>query len=77
MFRTLAEWIAPDQTSPAPLDRPKRLPTSGFGALEHIDARDGLRRCLGNASLYRRLLRAFVETQRGFDTAFREDIGRW
>jgi len=71
MFRTLAEWIAPHEAPPPPLDDASRpLPISGFGALEHVDAQDGLQRCMGNAELFRRLLRAFADAQRGFEAMF-------
>lgn len=64
MFRTLARWI-----HPAPVGDGSRVPTAPdapTAPTPHIDTADGLRRCMGNMDLYRRLLRGFVRTQSDF-----------
>ena len=66
MLRTMAEWIdvhrppGPDDAQPVGTAWPPA------GAAQHIDTADGLARCLGKADLYRRVLRGFLDANRGF-----------
>jgi two-component system sensor histidine kinase/response regulator len=69
MFRTLAQWLRPSSPPPATADAPPPLPAD-LAALHTLDAQDGLKRCSGNESLYRRLLRAFADAQAGFEQTF-------
>ena len=66
MMRTMAQWIhvgdrhEPEPTAPAELDWP---PAANGTA---IDTADGLARCLGKTSLYRRLLHGFRQAKSDF-----------
>jgi CheY-like chemotaxis protein len=59
MFRTLARWIHPDAA---------RVPE--FPLLPGIDLGAGMTSTMGNAQLYRRLLRRFSEEQQTFEVQF-------
>lgn len=73
MFATIARWVAPAR--PAPADSAPRAAVAGADAvpeLPGLDTRAGLATTLGNAGLYRRLLRKFLASNSGFERAFRE-----
>jgi PAS domain S-box-containing protein len=72
MLRTMAQWIhvrgreEPEPAAPAELD----WPPTGAGTV--IDTADGLARCLGKVSLYRRLLHGFRQAKSEFTAELRQ-----
>jgi two-component system sensor histidine kinase/response regulator len=67
MFTIMARWISPAQPA-LPMAAPGAthgLPVS-MGSLSSLDTADGLSRCMGNMSLYQRLLKGFAKTQHDF-----------
>jgi two-component system sensor histidine kinase/response regulator len=73
MLRTMAEWIsgnpvvaAKDDSAPAATHW---APDGSGGPIDHVD---GLARCLGNADLYRRMLRGFRRSQSDLEGRLRE-----
>ncbi|WP_231598078.1 response regulator [Synechococcus sp. CBW1002] len=66
MFRTLARWIQPPAASPPDAARAPEFPL-----LPGLDQRAGMTSTMGNAQLYRRLLRRFADEQQTFEAQFR------
>ncbi|TAL15769.1 MAG: response regulator [Aquabacterium sp.] len=72
LFATMAQWIVPARRTVPPAPPAPQPSASDINPLLlHIDMADGLARCLGNADLYRRLLRAFCKNQDGFELRFK------
>jgi len=66
MFTIMARWISPAQPAlPVASPATSGLPVS-MGSLSSLDTADGLSRCMGNMSLYQRLLKGFAKTQHDF-----------
>jgi PAS domain S-box-containing protein len=59
MLRTMAEWIAPAEALPGRDEPPPVTDWAPDGLGGPIDILDGLAHCVGNADLYRRMLRGF------------------
>jgi PAS domain S-box-containing protein len=73
MLRTMSQWIRASRTSNHRAEAERNtdwLPPDMGGA---IDTADGLARCVGNADLYRRILRGFRRTQMDLEAALRSD----
>ena len=70
MFATMARWIQPRRAAPAPVT-PDAVAVT-VPALPGIDQAAGLRTCGDNASLYRRLLHLFGESNAHFEQSFRQ-----
>ncbi|TAK93759.1 MAG: response regulator [Aquabacterium sp.] len=70
-YSTLAKWARPADR--ADLSAPATSVSSGLpSSLPGIDMSAGLKRTLGNATLYRRMLRIFVERERHFVSQWQE-----
>jgi len=72
MFTIMARWITPARPAVGPA-RPASAPqaaTLGTSSLSSLDTADGLSRCMGNMSLYHRLLKGFAKTQQDFPQQF-------
>ncbi|MEA5422810.1 response regulator [Synechococcus sp. CCY9202] len=80
MFRTLERWIHPSAASSSASSPPAALPCAAlppdaarvpeFPLLPGIDLGAGMTSTMGNAQLYRRLLRRFSEEQQAFEAQF-------
>ncbi len=80
MFATLTRWIRPaaapvsskatEVPAPAPVSAPGAPVPADLAALPGIDVHAGLATVMGNADLYRRLLRKFHEGQSDFAERF-------
>jgi two-component system, sensor histidine kinase and response regulator len=66
MLRTMAQWIVVRTAAKFEPESPAEPAWPPSGASEVIDTSDGLARCMGKASLYRRLLHGFREAKTGF-----------
>jgi two-component system sensor histidine kinase/response regulator len=68
MFTIMARWITPSKPAiaPKPMAPMPMSPTT----LSNLDTADGLARCMGNMSLYQRLLKGFAKTQHDFSQQF-------
>ncbi|MGC4061832.1 MAG: response regulator [Aquabacterium sp.] len=67
MFTIMARWITPSRPAmPPPPVAPMPMSPATLG---NLDTADGLSRCMGNMSLYQRLLKGFAKTQQDLRTA--------
>jgi two-component system sensor histidine kinase/response regulator len=71
MLRTMAQWIAVGRASTGESAAPAGPTWPPPGASRVIDTVDGLARCLGKASLYRRMLHGFRQAKAAFPAEFR------
>lgn len=71
MFATMARWIKPRRGEPQS-PAPKQAASVEMASLPGIDHAAGLRTCGGNASLYRRLLHLFLQSNAHFEPSFRQ-----
>jgi two-component system sensor histidine kinase/response regulator len=76
MFEVLARWIKPAVERQALAGREPTAPTTPATEIqiEGIDTLAGLRVCIGNATLYRKMLSGFVSGQSGFGAACAQAI---
>jgi two-component system, sensor histidine kinase and response regulator len=80
LYATLARWVKPPAVAGEPLPPYSRVVGREVGAsslppLPGIDLQVGLRLVAGDESLYRRLLRRFLEGQAEFGRNFRQALG--
>jgi PAS domain S-box-containing protein len=68
MFTIMARWITPSK--PAMPRKPVASMPMSPATLSNLDTADGLSRCMGNMSLYQRLLKGFAKTQQDFEQQF-------
>jgi CheY-like chemotaxis protein len=68
MFTIMARWITPAKPAIAP--KPMAPMPMSPATLSNLDTADGLSRCMGNMSLYQRLLKGFAKTQHDFALQF-------
>jgi len=67
MLRTMAEWISAPPAAPRNVVSGPNTDWAPDGNPGPIDTADGLARCIGNADLYRRLLRGFRRSHAGLE----------
>jgi signal transduction histidine kinase/DNA-binding response OmpR family regulator/HPt (histidine-containing phosphotransfer) domain-containing protein/tetratricopeptide (TPR) repeat protein len=75
MYPTIARWVRPGDVAPAPAESTiSAIEAAGFVLedLPGLDTRVGLHSAMGDAALYRRLLRMFRDNQDDFEQRFQQ-----
>jgi PAS domain S-box-containing protein len=73
MLRTMTQWIRASRASDRRHDSERETDWLPHDMGSAIDTADGLARCVGNADLYRRILRGFRRTQADLEDLLRDD----
>jgi two-component system sensor histidine kinase/response regulator len=76
LYAVLGRYRPAGPASPPRVSAPAEDPGGALAPVEGLDADQGLRRVAGNAKLYRRLLRQFLDGQADAAEAIRESLGR-
>jgi PAS domain S-box-containing protein len=76
LYAVLGRYRPAGPASPPRVSAPAEDPGGALPPVEGLDADQGLRRVAGNAKLYRRLLRQFLDGQADAAEAIRESLGR-